>query len=706
MRKYIHLGFCCLLSSMLIPAYAPTVIRSDAPSMDSALSKDAKASRILASVGRIVEGLVKLVQAIKDPNHKQTALLPVSDMLTGIFDIAANSLPHHELDEQEVQELRELMRDVAGSVEPLLRQYLTENACSMRNYLQAIQLKELDLIIRRSDAHLTTEETVPASDQNEQELHNNVLNALHELVQNLFAIIQHTENHQLVGQSIADMLASIMNVASQTLKYEFLTSRDAEENVALYLESFSTELTKELKHLMLQTALHLRGGKCSCSSKSCCNTCSNNGCGKSCSSKCCSSVCKPCCKPCGTCCRAIKIEDEPCKSPEPPTSAVHKVEKKGPYGQQVYQRSLKKDTRKGCCGCSTCNCSTSGTCGTCCSSCTTTCCKSPATEEQVTRKSCSSCSSCSCKPKCSNNCNTCSQSCCSNRSGPTVCEAETEVTRKSCSSCSSCSCKPKCSSNCNTCSQSCCSNRSPTVCEAETEVTRKSCSSCSSCSCKPKCSSNCNTCSQSCCTNRSSTVCDDEMSPDEMGDRKGSCCSSCGKNSCNGCCHKTEMTDENSSDEMGDRKVSCCSSCGKDKCCCHKTEMTNDEVSPNKEPSRKSCSSCRACKCSVKCTTQCSSCSQSCCRRRRPRRHQAQTPVAEVKTDPTKDCGCTKPKPKDKTTAQLNETKTCCGAPVLTRPPKPHHKQKHDVQYPEQYISRDNAMRIGSDQEKHKRNAQ
>ena len=143
-------------------------------------------------------------------------------------------------------------------------------------------------------------------------------------------------------------------------------------------------------------------------------------------------------------------------------------------------------------------------------------------------------------------------------------------------------------------------------------------------------------------------------------------------------------------DEMSERKGSCCSTCGKDNCCCHKTEITDERSS--KDPSRKACSSCCACNCAVKCTKQCSSCSQSCCRRRRPRHRQRQTPVAEVKPDPTKACGCTKPKPKSsaqKAAAQKqsNQPRTCCGEPILTTPPHAHSKK---VQYPEQFIIRKN----------------
>ena len=152
------------------------------------------------------------------------------------------------------------------------------------------------------------------------------------------------------------MLANIMNVASQTLKYEYLSSSNAEENVAIYLESFSNELTKEIKHMMLQTALHLRGGQCGCSSKSCCKTCSQNSCSGSCNSCSSSAVCKPCCKPhCShapNCDRDRHSPDEPSSTNLPWRQYTHHVlHRKRPADSRSPPCDASEgavDTRTGC----------------------------------------------------------------------------------------------------------------------------------------------------------------------------------------------------------------------------------------------------------------------------------------------------------------------------------------------------------------------
>ncbi|MEX0849027.1 MAG: hypothetical protein WD055_02265, partial [Candidatus Dependentiae bacterium] len=282
MRKYIHLGMCCLLATMITnTSQPPCRIQAETP-IES--SKDGRTGRILSSVGEVVEGLVRL---IKNPHEKTNVLQNVGKMLAGILNVAANAVQKGApLTADEVEQMRMVFDQLGESIEDAIRNTVTQNARSMHNYLRAVSIDELEALLNRSEEE--TDEIVVSLDEDDQELQTGILHSLHEMLHDLFAIIHSPEDPQLIGQSIADILASIMNVASQALKYEYLTSKDAEENVALYLDSFSTELTKEIKHLMLQTALHLRGEstevtRSSCNNKSCCKT------------SCCKKECKPCC---------------------------------------------------------------------------------------------------------------------------------------------------------------------------------------------------------------------------------------------------------------------------------------------------------------------------------------------------------------------------------------------------------------------------
>jgi hypothetical protein len=387
--KKRHMSMCALFSCVLLQGYVFATISDNFIHLQGE-SRDAKTSHILANVGRVVEGLIKV---IKDPHNKPNVLLHVGDMLSGIFSIAAHSLPNHELTQEDVAELRSLLQDVAQSIIPLLQQNVLASATNLHAYLQTVPLESL------SDATLNNSESIESEnnqlnsstdvygdsnndesaindsdsqtdnnqdnssidnlyniviDENEKELHINLLNALNSLVESLFAIVQSPGNSRVVEQSIADMFSNIINVASQTLKYEYLSSQDAEESVVNYLESFSDELTQEIKHLMLQTALHLRGSR-ACGS---CNNCCSNSCY---SSSCGSTICKPCCRPCNNCCRNMTV----------------------------------KNQLKGCCNCSSCDNTSNNSCSHC--GCKNT------MRFQVTLRKCSSCS-------CSNNsgtCNTC-----------------------------------------------------------------------------------------------------------------------------------------------------------------------------------------------------------------------------------------------------------------------------------------------------------
>lgn len=438
--KKRHINLCALFSCILLPLYASSDLAENATHQASSESRDAKTSRILAGVGRVVEGLIKV---IKDPHNKQNVLLHVGDMLSGIFSIAASSLPSHELTQEEVAELRSLLQDVAQSVVPLLQHDLTESAASLREYLQTVPLEHLNEIPLNESSSIDSSNN-PSIDDNEVELHTSLLNALHNLIQNLFAIVQYPEDTRVMEQSIADMFSNIINVASKTLKYEYLSSKDAEETIVNYLDSFSDELTKEIKHLMLQTALHLRGSR-ACGS---CNNCCSSSCS---SSSCCSTICRPCCKPCNNCCRNITTDD------------------------QV----------RSCCSCSSCNCnSTNRGCCNCCSSCSSSC---KSGDSEVNRK----CSSCGCS---TNNCT------CTNRAEDSVRKCSScGCSTNNCNSCSNCGNKTVAVDTQNPSLRSCnsCGNSSGSNCKncdcKNTMRQQVSLRKCTSCNCTTN-NGTCNTC--------------------------------------------------------------------------------------------------------------------------------------------------------------------------------------------------------------------
>lgn len=354
MKKFLSLGLCGLLCTMHL-----TIIDANTPNTSEA--REAKTNHILSNVVKVVEGIINIIKIIKDARHdkiniKEKAESELAQTVTYIKNIAAESLTQEELNPESIQELCAMLRRVATSIQPLLREYIKDDVASVHDYLQNAPLQELQQQLQILNQMEEQDLAIAPTDEHEKEFHAHIIQALHNLIQNLFSIIQAPENPKVIGQNIADMLSNIINVASQTLKYEYLSSRDAEENVAIYLESFSNELTKEIKHLMLQTALHLR----SCKQIRAC--CGNNSCNGCCGSG--STVCRPCCNPCNTC------------------------------GLNMQQEDI--TLRKSSC-CSSCSCSPQ--CSTTCSSCNNSCCSLRAhgvQEKTVTRACPHGCSKCCC----------------------------------------------------------------------------------------------------------------------------------------------------------------------------------------------------------------------------------------------------------------------------------------------------------------------
>lgn len=399
MKRIVSFALCSLLSATVPLSAADTSIEN----IQTTEARDAKTSNILMNVVKVIEGVINIIKIIKDSrpdkeNIKLQAKAELADAVASIRNIAAVSLPTQELCQDNIQELCDMLHDVLATIQPLLREYIKDDIASMHDYLQNAPLQELQDQLQTVNQEEHHDIAIASTDEHEKEFHAYIIQALHNLVQNLFSIIQAPENPKIIGQNIADMLSNIINVASQTIKYEYLSSRDAEENVAVYLESFSSELTKEIKHLMLQTALHLRGCQ---QTRACSNSCSSGCCNSS-----SSTVCRPCCKPCSTCNLNMEQED-----------AI---------------------LRKNSC-CSSCSCSPA--CNSTCSTCNNSCCSRSQQEvkEDTVTRACPSCG-----------CGNCSNGCCSygTKSSDTTKKTAPEARsnkRRSCKNCSSCG---KSSSSC------------------------------------------------------------------------------------------------------------------------------------------------------------------------------------------------------------------------------------------------------------------
>lgn len=324
MKRFMSVGLCALLS------ISPSCIFAGDASNAVKEARDSKINNILTGVGKVIEGLVKIITEIKikDGQNKQTLSADVKKIAAILVHDIASSLPHDELSLEDVESLRTLLHEAHEALHPMLTDHLAARCLEVHIMLHNAEISELEAARQQeADVQLNQPDVETEQEGAEKEFYTNLIGALHNLVQNLFTIIESPENPKVMGQSIADMFSNIINVASQTLKYEYLSSRDAEEKVAIYLDSFSKELTKEIKQLMLQTALNLRDESfrkhcCGSSCNSCCNSCSR--------------ICKPSCNSCSSCCRTLEDANQ-------------------------------DETTRACC--SSCSCPTSGSCSSCGSCC-------------------------------------------------------------------------------------------------------------------------------------------------------------------------------------------------------------------------------------------------------------------------------------------------------------------------------------------------
>lgn len=302
MKRFISVGLCALLS--ISPLY---MLASDT-NIAAKEARDAKINNILTGVGKVIEGLVKIITEIKtkDRHDKQNVSSHIKEIASVLVNDIAASLPQTELNQEDIDNLRAMLNEAQETLQPVLSDYLATRCLDMHIALHNTQPAELEAA-RQLDDQATAQPVIDPQEGTEKEFYTNLIGALHNLVQNLFTIIESPENPKVMGQSIADMFGNIINVASQTLKYEYLSSGDADEKVAIYLDTFSNELTKEIKNLMLQTALNLRDEAhrkqcCGSSCNSCCNSCSR--------------ICRPSCNSCSSCCRALEdaSQDEATRS--------------------------------------------------------------------------------------------------------------------------------------------------------------------------------------------------------------------------------------------------------------------------------------------------------------------------------------------------------------------------------------------------------
>jgi hypothetical protein len=357
---------------------------------------------ITADVGNIVGTAANLVQ-----NHdKQTILASVGQLLNSIFSIVSTLVAHKRtMEPADCQPVMiELQADIVDRFVAAIdstREYLktaslSELGCALQQAeREAIavcrsddaqddaaaaqddasaeaddaaqadadaQAEQDDAAAEDNDAALADDDAsaeaddaaqaaddanVQAAEQEEQ-----VLTVLHALIHDTFAIIQSSETDEAIGGSIADMLTNIVELALDTIKYEQVG--DVETCAAAYIDRVCAELNRQIRHLMVQSALTLRGSECSVA---CCKNpgracaaalnmimgnrgngcCNNNGCCKPCA--------RPSCNNCSTCNTCSQKTSSCCCD-------------RSPMSDMCAEKEM-CDTMRGCnnCGCSQ-NCNT------------------------------------------------------------------------------------------------------------------------------------------------------------------------------------------------------------------------------------------------------------------------------------------------------------------------------------------------------------
>lgn len=294
-----------VIPEALIASLADAIDRSAAPaaSEEPAAEQPTSTASTLTSIAGNVGNIVTVATTLAQKPDKQTILTSVGQLLQSVFSIVA-SLVHKSNLEDTQAALEPVIVDVP---EELVERLITAINNS-REYLTAASLQELGCALQDAERQVVQlcaarRRNNVAADENED----NVVDVLNSLIHDLFAIIQSSGANEQIGESIADMLSNIVELAADTIKYERLATDDVETCAAVYVDRVCAELNRQIRHLMVQSALTLRGSDCTVD---CCKkpgrqcaaaismitgaTRSNGNC-------CCKPCAKPQCSSCSTC---------------------------------------------------------------------------------------------------------------------------------------------------------------------------------------------------------------------------------------------------------------------------------------------------------------------------------------------------------------------------------------------------------------------
>lgn len=399
MNIRVGIGILSLIASISILQGRTATADATASTNEQA---QASVGTTLTAIGADVTNIVTTATNLAQHHDKQTILASVGQFLNSIFSIVSTLVNKGDMQmEPMIIEVREaLVNDLVNAID-----------CS-REYLKQVSLSELGCALKDAEQEVAMC-AARAQDGQVMAQEEIVKDVLKSLIHDLFAIIQSSGTNDNIGESIAQMLTNILEQATDTLKYEQLAAEDMDTCAAMYVDRVCAELTRQIRHLMVQSALTLRGSTCSVE---CCKNPSHPcaaainmimGTRKGCNS-CCRPSARPCCSSCcnnTTCCvcnKSMPMDDE--------------MEMRGSCN----------------CGCKPNNC----TCKPNCSSCKPSC-GCNLMDMDMSMEMRGSCN-CGCKP----NCSSCKPNCGCSMMDMNMDDMEMR---------GSCGCKP----NCNTCKPNC-----------------------------------------------------------------------------------------------------------------------------------------------------------------------------------------------------------------------------------------------------------
>lgn len=368
MNTPVRIGMLSLIASISMMHGAAT--NQPAPAEQQPSNTAATVTTIAGDVGNIVTTATGLVQ-----NHNTAAILAsVGQFVQSIFSIVATLVHKRDMDSMEpmvVEVRQDLVERLVDAID-----------CS-REYLKQVSLQELGCALQdaeREAIQMCANRTDASTDQLEQ----SIRNILNSLMHDVYALIQSSEENENIGASIGEMISNIIELAVDTIKYE--REDDMEACAAMCVDRVCAELNRQIRHLMVQSALTLRGSACSVA-------CIKNP-GRPCAAAinmvmgtrkncgCCRPSSRPCCNSCSTCNSCNQNTNSCCCN-----------------GQRSMSNICDEKEMRGC-GCS------SG-----CSTCKPNCnCKVMDMEmSDAEMRGCG----CGCKPSSSSSCTTCNKPSCS-----------------------------------------------------------------------------------------------------------------------------------------------------------------------------------------------------------------------------------------------------------------------------------------------------